>query len=73
VVIDHLRVMGVSIPPTEANAPLVVDPDTPLAGTIAAQLLQAVARRGLEIRKSGVGIPVAEAGNHGYDSNALRY
>jgi hypothetical protein len=45
VVIDDLNVVGVAPLPTKADAPLVIDPDTVLASSIALQQLQTVSRR----------------------------
>jgi len=45
--------MGVAVPPPKTDAPLVIDPNAPLADTIAGELLQAVARRGLQILERG--------------------
>ena len=47
-VIDDFAITGVAILPAETDAPLVVDPDAPLSGTIAAQCFQAVPRRSSE-------------------------
>jgi hypothetical protein len=44
-VIYNLHVVRSGILPAETDAPLIVDPDRVLAGSIAAQLFQAVARR----------------------------
>jgi len=49
VVINDLDVMGVTILPVEADAPLVIDPDTVLAAPPTFELLQAIARRHAEI------------------------
>ena len=45
VVVDDLDVVCVAIAPTKADAPLIVDTDAVLAGTVALELLQAVTRR----------------------------
>jgi hypothetical protein len=45
VVIDDLDLFGVAVSPNEADTPLIVDPDTVLAGTVSAQRFQAVARK----------------------------
>ena len=49
VVVNDRDVMRVSVAPDKAHAPLVVDTDAVLAGSIAAQLLQAIARRDAEV------------------------
>ena len=41
-IIDNLHVVGISIPPLEANTPLVVDADAVLACTIVREFLQAI-------------------------------
>jgi hypothetical protein len=48
VVIDYLDLFGVGTGPTEADAPLVVDPDRVLATAISFQRFQSVAGRQLE-------------------------
>jgi len=53
VVVNHLNVVRVTLSPPKAQAPLVVDPDTPLPRPISAQFLQAISRRRLEILKRG--------------------
>jgi hypothetical protein len=49
VVIDYLHVVGIAFVPSKADAPLSVDPNAVLTGTVAPQPLQAVARRHTEI------------------------
>jgi hypothetical protein len=43
VVVDDFNVESVSGAPSEANSPLIVDPDRVLARSIASQFLQSVA------------------------------
>jgi len=49
VVVDDLDILGSSVGPSEADSPLLVDPDTVGAGAIALELLQPVSRRHSEI------------------------
>jgi hypothetical protein len=49
VIVYELDGMGISIGPPEADAPLIVDPDTILTGTVALELLQPVAGRHLQV------------------------
>ncbi|OGR27226.1 MAG: hypothetical protein A2X79_08005 [Desulfuromonadaceae bacterium GWB2_53_15] len=42
-VIDDFNVMGISFMPAKANAPLVVDADTPLPASVAGELFKAIA------------------------------
>ena len=45
VIIDDLDVEGVAVLPAEADAPLIVDPDTVLTLSVARELLQSISRR----------------------------
>jgi len=58
VVIDDLDIRRSGIPfvPGEADAPLQIDPDTPLAFAPALQSLEPVARQRPKIAKAGCGI-----------------
>jgi hypothetical protein len=49
VVVHDLDVVSIAVLPPKANAPLIVDPDTVLAPSVARQLLQAIRRRNPEI------------------------
>ena len=42
-VIDDFNVMGIPFMPAETDAPLVVDADTPLPGSVAGELFKAIA------------------------------
>ena len=55
-VIHQLHVEGIGCPPDKTQPPLVIDPDAPLAGAVAAQLLQLIARRRSEILQGGCGV-----------------
>jgi hypothetical protein len=46
VVIHDLNVCWSSLGPSKANAPLIIDANTVLAGAVAFQFFQAIARRG---------------------------
>lgn len=50
-VVNNLDLLGVGAGPTEANAPLVIDPDGVLSTAISFERLQMVARRQLEERQ----------------------
>jgi hypothetical protein len=52
-VIDDLDVKGTAVFPTETYPPLIVDPDAPLACTIAGKLFQPIARRNAKEVKGG--------------------
>jgi hypothetical protein len=49
VIVDDFDIAGVAFAPPEADTPLVVDADAPLAIACAAELLQTVARRGSKV------------------------
>jgi hypothetical protein len=49
VIIDDRHVVGVAIPPSETDPPLIVDANAVLPGPITAQLLQAVSGRDAKI------------------------
>ena len=55
-IVDQLDLVRIAAPPFEAQAPLVVDANAPLAGPIAAQLLEAVARWNPEVLGRGGGV-----------------
>ena len=59
-VVDNLDVIGVSFIPFEADAPLIVDPDTELTGTRPAQLLEVIAGRYAEVIKDHRGIQLSQ-------------
>lgn len=42
-IVDDFDIKGVAVFPAEADAPLVIDPDTPLAGAVAGELFEPVA------------------------------
>jgi hypothetical protein len=44
-VINNFDIIGVAVPPVEAYPPLIVDPDAPLAFSLADKLFQPVSRR----------------------------
>ncbi len=52
-VIDDLDIRSIAILPGKADAPLVVDPDAPMAGAVAGELLKPVARWNTKKIKSG--------------------
>lgn len=56
VVVRDLDVVRIAVPPPEADAPLMVDPDTVLTFPVSPELLQAVARGHPEILKGLCGV-----------------
>src|ERR1700680_866899 len=48
-IVDNLNIMSAMTHPPEANAPLIVDPDTYLAGALALEHFEAVSRRDLQV------------------------
>jgi hypothetical protein len=51
VVIDDLDIMGVTVPPSEADSPSIVDPNAVLPSATTRQLLEAVARWNTQVRQ----------------------
>ena len=49
VIVDDLNLVGIAIPPAKADAPLLVNANTVLAGSIAPELLQSITRRHAEV------------------------
>ncbi len=43
-VINNFDILNVALGPAEANAPLIIDANTPLSGPLATQLFKSVAR-----------------------------
>jgi hypothetical protein len=64
VVVNDLDIVGVAVSPPEADAPLIVDADAVLAGSIAPQLLQPITRRHPEILEALGGIELGELAQH---------
>jgi hypothetical protein len=60
VVIDYLYVVCISLAPSKADAPLIVDPNAVLTSAVAPQPFQAVARRHAKIRQTHGRIQHAE-------------
>ena len=52
-VIDDLNILGITVLPQEADAPLVVDPNTTLAASVAGKLLQTITVRDTEKVEGG--------------------
>ena len=65
VIIYDLDVIRIAAGPPEADAPLIVDPDTMLAGTVALQFLQPVAGRHSQILQRLSGINSHQLPQHG--------
>ncbi len=57
--------MGIAVPPPEADAPLIIDPDAMLASTVALELLQPVAGRHSQILQRLGGINSHQLPQHG--------
>ena len=60
VIINQFHVICVAASPDKAGPPLVVDPDTPLTGAIAAELLEPIAGRHPQVVGPGGGIEDTE-------------
>jgi hypothetical protein len=60
VIVDDLYVVRIAGTPPKTNAPLIVDPDAVLAGPIALQRLQPVARRNTQKVESRSGIDLQQ-------------
>jgi hypothetical protein len=52
VIVNDLDVVGISVPPTKADAPLIVDANAMLAVSVAVSPLQPVAGRHTEVVES---------------------
>ena len=52
-VINNFGIIGMAVPPVEAYSPLIVDPDAPLAFSLADKLFQTVSRRHAKKFQSG--------------------
>lgn len=59
-VIDDFDLAGRTVLPTEADAPLVIDTDTPLSASPAAQRFEPIARRGAQKIEGGCGVQLAQ-------------
>jgi hypothetical protein len=62
-------VFGIAVPPCEADAILIVDPDAVLPLSVAAQRLQPIARRNQKIRE-GRGAIESDEAPKGHSSDA---
>jgi hypothetical protein len=60
VIVDDLHIVGVSVVPDEADAVLIVDPNTVLAMSIARERLESVARERRQISKFASGMELLE-------------
>jgi hypothetical protein len=67
VVIDNLDVVRVSVPEPKANAPRPIDPNTPLALSIALQRMQANALERADVIESPSGIQDREKVHSRFD------
>jgi hypothetical protein len=68
VIVDDLDVMRAITPPTEADPPLIIDPDTELAGSKAFQRLQPIAGRDPQVIQARRNLELAKlAPRHGLD------
>lgn len=59
-VVHDFHLIRISIFPQEADTPLIVDPDTVLTLSIAAQRLQAIPRRNRQVTKLGCGMDLRQ-------------
>jgi len=59
-VVSDFHIPGMAITPTETNAPLSVDADTPLASPVAPQGFQTVSRRYFQVFRASCGIQKPE-------------
>lgn len=68
VVIDDFHVVGVTVNPSEADAPLIIDPDAVLAFALNLQCFEPIGRRNAQIFQDG-GVPqhAQLAACHGLD------
>lgn len=64
-VVYDLDLMGIPVLPSEANAPLVVDPNTVLPNALPSKLLESVSRRGTQIIERLSGINDDQLAQHG--------
>jgi hypothetical protein len=48
-IVDDLHIISVSVSPSEADSPLIIDPDTIGSGSIPLQLFEAIVRRNSQI------------------------
>jgi len=64
VIVDDLNVVRVAVRPPKADAPLIVDPDAVLSGTIAAELLEPIARGHSQILELDRGVDEAKLPEH---------
>jgi hypothetical protein len=53
VIVDDFHIVGIAGTPTEADAPLIVDPDTVLTGPVAFQRFQPIAGRNTQKVEAG--------------------
>jgi hypothetical protein len=60
VIVNNLNVQGLVIGPAEADAPLLVDPDAHLSGTVTFQPFEPVARRVPQVIHGPGGIELAQ-------------
>ena len=68
VVIDDFHVVGVAVSPTEADAPLIVNPDAVLAFALPLQGFEPIGRRNAQIiQHGGVAQHAQFASCHGLD------
>ncbi len=63
-IVDDLNLVRITILPSKADAPLVIDSDAVLAGAITFQLLQAISRRHPKILEGFGGIDQDEFAQH---------
>ena len=64
-IVNDLDLMRIAVLPSEANAPLIVDPNTVQPSALPSQLLQPVARRNAQIIESLGSIDDDQVAQHG--------
>jgi hypothetical protein len=64
VIVHDLNVVGVAVPPAEANAPLIVDANAMVASAIAFELFEPIVRWHAEILELLGGVDEAQLAEH---------
>jgi len=65
VVVHDLNVVGITAPPGEADAPLVIDTTTVLTPAVALERLKLIARRGFQIFKNASPVEIEQLSPRG--------
>ena len=64
-IVNDLDLMRIAVLPSEADAPLIVDPNTVLPSALPSQLLQSIPRRDAQIIEGFRGIDDNQLSQHG--------